>query len=265
VAAFGALTVLAFDAVTFLASATLVAWLVPAGLGRSPAGSGTGEPGNPRGYWRELVDGFRFTAHDRLLRALVLLVVVTNLFDAAKYSVILPVYADRKLGGAVAFGLLFGAMGGGALVGSLVFGVVGHRLPRRLTFAAAFTLAGGPVYFAYAADLPLAGLLSLSVLSGFCAGAVNPIIGVVKLERVPAGMRARVYGLLNAGCWAAMPLGSLLAGLAVDHLSLRTTLIAVGSGYTLITLIPLLGGPWREMDHPGQTPAQQFRVQGEDP
>jgi MFS transporter len=251
VAGFGALTVLAFDAATFLVSVALVAGLVPRGLQAQFTGPQPLEPEPSAGYWRQLGDGLRFTAHDRLLRAVVLLVVVTNLFDSAKYSVILPVYADRELGGAVAFGLLVGAMGGGALAGSLLFGAIGHRLPRRATFVVAFTLAGGPVYFAYAAGLPLAGLLTLTVLSGFCAGAVNPILGVVKLERVPPGMRARVYGLLNAGCWAAMPLGALLAGLAVDHLSLRAALLLIGGCYCAITLIPALGGPWREMDAGG--------------
>jgi MFS family permease len=239
--------VLAVDAVTFGVSALLVAVLVPVTLQATGA-----DPGTAGGYWRQLAEGLRFTVRDRLLRAIVLLVVVTNLFDAAKYTVILPVYADRELGGAVAFGLLFGATGGGSLVGSLVFGAIGHRLPRRLTFATAFLLAGGPIYFAYAGGVPLPGLLVLTTLSGFFGGALNPIIGVVKLERVPAGMRARVYGLLNAGTWAAMPLGALLAGLAVDHLSLTATLLLIGSGYLLVTSIPLLGGPWREMDRPGR-------------
>jgi MFS family permease len=185
---------------------------------------------------------------DRLLRALVLLVVVTNLLDAAKAIVILPIYANRELGGAVALGLLFGVWGGGALLGSLLFGVIGHRLPRRLTFTVAFTLAGGPLYFAYAAGFSLTVLVILTALSSFAAGGINPMIGVLKLERVPAGMRARVYGLIGAGCWAAMPLGSLLAGFAIDHLTLHGTLLLAGSCYCLITLIPALGGPWREMD-----------------
>ena len=250
VAAFGALNVLVVDAASFLLSAALVAGLVRIQPDDEPESEPTAVN---RGYHRELLAGFRFIAGDRLLRAVVLMVVVTNMFDAAKYTVLLPVYADRNLGGAVAFGLLVGAMSGGAMSGSLLYGLIGHRLPRRLTFAVAFVLAGGPVYFAYAAGVPLPGLLVLTTLSGFCAGALNPIIGVLKLERVPAGMRARVYGLMNAGCWAAMPLGSLLAGLAVEHLDLRTTLIVVGTGYLLVTLLPSLGGPWREMDRVRQT------------
>ncbi len=189
----------------------LVARLVPTALG-TPAPPRDGAAG----YWRELAEGLRFTVREPLLRAVVLLVVVTNMFDAAKTSVLLPVYAERELAGGAAFGLLFGVMAAGALAGNLIFSVVGGRLPRRAVFVVAFTLAGGPPSLAMAAGAPLSVLVAVTALSGFCAGAINPIIGAVKLERVPAGMRARVYGLIGAGCWAAMPLGALLAGLAVD-------------------------------------------------
>ncbi len=252
VALLGPLTVLAVDAATFAVSAVLVAALVP-----RPAGQRASRPGDDtsgtaelpqRGYWRELGEGLRFTAREPLLRAVVLLVLVTNFFDAATTSVLLPVYAQRELGGAVALGLLVGAMGGGALIGSLGFGAIGHRLPRRATFVTAFALAGGPPAFALAAGLPLPALVVVTALAGFAAGAINPIIGVVKLERVPSGMRARVYGLVNAGAWAAMPLGALAAGFAVEGFGLTATLLALGCAYVLVTLSPLLGGPWRDMD-----------------
>jgi MFS family permease len=144
-------------------------------------------------------------------------------------------------------------MGGGALVGSLLFGTVGHRLPRRMAFVIAFALAGAPPYFALAAGLPLPALLIVTGLAGLAAGAINPIIGTIKLERVPTRMRARVFGLIQAGCWAAMPLGALLAGVSVDRLGLTATAVGVGAAYLLVTLTPLLGGPWRQMDRPAST------------
>jgi len=247
VVGFGALNVLALDAATFLISAVLVAVLVPGRLDQvaEPEGDLKAEVG---GYWSQLRAGLDFTVRERLLRAVVLLVVVTNLFDAASSAVLLPVYAQRELGGAVAFGLLVGAMGGGALVGSLVFGVIGHRLPRRLTFTVAFSLAGGPFYFALAAGLPLQVLVVLKLLAGFCAGAINPLLAVIMLERIPTGLRARVFGLINAGCWAGMPVGALLGGLAIDHLGMTTTLLIVGVAYLFATLTPVRGGPWRLME-----------------
>ncbi len=251
VALLGPLNVLAVDAATFVVSAALVTVLIPRLIDErtEQAVESAPAPDAVRNYWHELADGLRFTVREPLLRAIVLLVLVTNFFDATKVTVIYPVYANRELGGAVALGLIVGVAGGGALAGSLAYGAVGHRLPRRATFVCAFTLAGAPPYLAMAAGLPLSALLIVAAMSGFASGAINPIITTVMLERVPAGMRARVYGVVGGGTWAAMPLGALTAGLGIDHLGLNTTMVAVGSLYLLITLTPLLGGPWREMNH----------------
>ncbi|OWV02721.1 MFS transporter [Micromonospora wenchangensis] len=255
VTALGALPVLAVDAATFAVSALVVALLVPRSL--RPAA-----PADPAGggYWRDFAVGVRFLTREPLLRAVVLLVLVTNFFDATKSSVLLPVVADRDLGGATAFGLLVGAMGGGALVGSLLFSAVGHRLPRRATFVTAFAVAGGPPFWALAAAPPLPWVLAVFALSGFAAGAINPLLGAVELERVPAHLRARVFGVIGAGCWAGIPLGALAAGVAVDGFGTTPVLLTVGCCYLLVVLTPLLGGPWRTMsrptapDHQAQTP-----------
>lgn len=256
VALMGPLTVLALDAVTFLIAAGFVVLLVPATLTSRPAGDVDADAAR-QGYWRELAQGVRFLMREPLLRAVVLLLVVTNLLDAAKSSVLLPVAAERQLGGSVAFGVLVGTMGGGALVGSLIFGVIGHRLPRRATFVIAFSLAGGPPLLGLAAAVPLPTQVAITAVAGFAAGAINPMIGTLKLERVPPGMRARVYGVILAGAWAAMPLGALGAGYAAEHLGLTATLVACGVAYLLVTLTPLLGGPWRQMGPPPETPAPQ--------
>ncbi|MEV4843445.1 MFS transporter [Micromonospora matsumotoense] len=246
VATLGALPVLALDAVTFAVSALVVTVLVPRSL--RPA-----TPADPAGggYWREFAAGVRFLAREPLLRAVVLLVLVTNFFDATKSNVLLPVVADRELGGATAFGLLVGAMGGGALAGSLLFSAVGHRLPRRATFVTAFALASAPPFWALAAAPPLPWIVAVFALSGFAAGAINPLIGALKLERVPAHLRARVYGVIGAAAWAAIPLGALAAGVAVDRFGTTPVLLTVGCCYLLVVLTPLLGGPWRTLDRPG--------------
>jgi MFS family permease len=252
VALFGALPVLALDAATFVLSAAVLARLVPGDMdARMRADRESSEVSS---YWRSLREGFHFVAREPLLRAFVVLVFLTNAIDAAKSTVLLPVYAERELGGAVAFGLLVGTMGGGALLGSLVFGAIGHRLPRRPTFALAFALAGAPPSLSLAAGLPLPVLLGITAASGFCAGAINPLMGTVKLERIPPDMRARANGLIQAGAWAAVPLGALGAGFAVEKLGLTETLLALGLIYLALTLSPLLGGPWRELDERRPTP-----------
>ncbi|MFY1622856.1 MFS transporter [Micromonospora sp. WMMD723] len=256
VATLGALPVLALDAATFAVSALVVALLVPRSLRPATPTDPTGG-----GYWREFAAGVRFLTREPLLRAVVLLVLVTNFFDATKSNVLLPVVADRELGGATAFGLLVGAMGGGALVGSLLFSAVGHRLPRRATFVTAFAVAGAPPFWALAAAPPVPWIVTVFALSGFAAGAINPLLGAVELERVPAHLRARVFGVIGAGCWAGIPLGALAAGVAVDGFGTTPVLLTVGGCYLLVVLTPLLGGPWRTLhrpdtpDRPARTPA----------
>ncbi|POH69974.1 MULTISPECIES: MFS transporter [Cryobacterium] len=249
VALVGPMAALFVNAATFAVSA-LLTWafvavlpadsLKPAAVDRSDA---------PRtSYWADLAEGFRFVIHDPLMRLIVGLVLITNLFDAARGATLLPLYANDRLGGAAVLGLLVAVMGGCALVGNVVFGFVAHRVPRRLTFAACFALAGGPSSAAFALGAPLPVLVAMTALSGLAAGAINPILGTVELERVPPHMRGRVFGMINAGAWAGVPFGALLGGIAADTIGLAASFGIIAVAYTLVTLSPLTGGAWREME-----------------
>lgn len=261
VAWWGPLPVLVVDAASFVVSALVVARGVPRGFGPAPFSPPTVDERGPApvdagaGYWQDLRAGLRALWGNRLLRAVTLMVLATNAFDVGRSAVIAPVYAQRELGGAAALGMLVGASGLGALVGALVFSVVGPRLPRRATYTVAFVLAGPPFFFVLAARPGLTVCLVAAVLAGLAAGSINPIINAVVLEQVPATMRARVSGAIGAGAWAAMPVGSLAAGLLVEHAGLVPTLLGVGSAYLLVTLAPLVGRTWRGLDRPPADPS----------
>ncbi|TFC23663.1 MFS transporter [Cryobacterium glucosi] len=247
IAGIGPLNALFVNAGTFALSA-MITWLFvarPLTGERMPAAAEL--PAND-GYWSALAEGFRFVTRDPLLRAVVLLVLVTNVFDAARGSSLLPLYAHDSLGGAAAFGVLVAVMGGGALLGTVVFGFFAHRLPRRVTFSVCFALAGGPSLFAFAAGLPFPWLIAATALSGVAAGAINPILGTVELERVPEGMRARVFGLINAGAWAGVPAGALLGGIGADTVGLQASFFIIGVLYVVVTLLPLGIPVFREME-----------------
>ncbi|MCI2239364.1 MFS transporter [Paenibacillus sp. TRM 82003] len=235
----GALTVLALDAVTFLVSALLVAVGAPAVARAARVRTG---------YWREMAEGLAFVRGDRLLRAVVLLVACTNAFDAAFSSVVLPVVARERFGGGPALGLLVGAFGAGAVLGALTYGAVGTRFPRRTVFAVAFLLVGAPRFLVLAADPGLVAAVVTMVLTGVAAGAINPILGAAELERVPPHARARVAGVVGAGAWAAMPIGQLGTGVALEHAALPVVLLALGGAYLVVTLWPFGSATWAELD-----------------
>jgi MFS family permease len=199
-------------------------------------------------YWADLAEGFRFVVRDPLMRLIVALVLVTNLMDAARGSSLTPLYADDRLGGAAALGVIVAVTGGCALIGNVAFGFVAHRMPRRVTLSVCFALAGGPSSAAFALGAPFPVLIAATALAGLAAGALNPILGAVELERVPEHMRGRVFGLVNAGAWAGVPFGALLGGIAADTIGLGLAFGFIAVLYTLVTLSPLTGGAWRLME-----------------
>ncbi|MET1053251.1 MAG: MFS transporter [Mycetocola sp.] len=251
VALIGPMASLFVNAATFAVSALLTWLLVPvvAEPEASEVRNGLDGTGPSRAsYWADLAEGFRWVIHDPLMKLIVGLVLITNLFDAARGAALMPLYANDRLGGAAALGLLVAVMGGCALVGNVIFGFVAHRAPRRVTFAVCFILAGGPANAAFALGAPLPVLVAMTALSGLAAGALNPILGTVELERVPVHLRGRVFGLINAGAWAGIPFGALLGGIAADTIGLGYAFGIVAVLYTLVTLSPLTGGSWRLME-----------------
>lgn len=252
----GPLPVLALNAATFVLSAALVRLTVPADLQHGPTTDGaakdrapdeTPEEARDEPYWTSLRAGFQVMWDDRLLRAVVLMVVVTNALDVGLINVLLPVYASLELT-ASAYGLLVGAFGLGAITGSLLFSALGYRLSRRWTYAVGFALTGAPVCFVLAAQPGLAGCLVVMAVAGLAAGSLNPIIGTVLLEQVPARMRARVNGAVSAGAWSAMPLGAIGAGLLVEQVGVVPCLWIVGAAYVVIVAGPFVLPVWRLMD-----------------
>ena len=73
------------------------------------------------------------------MRALLATVLLTNLLDAP-FPVVMAVFAEQEYGTATALGLMFGTLGGAALVGALGYSAIGHRLPRRKTFVICFAV-----------------------------------------------------------------------------------------------------------------------------
>jgi predicted MFS family arabinose efflux permease len=117
----------------------------------------------------------------------------------------------------------------------LAFAAIGHRLPRHLTFVAAFVLTSFK-FWVYAMHPPIYVLVTAVLITSIGAGPLNPIIGAVEFERIPQDMRGRVFGAITAGAWIAMPLGMLLGGVLTEAFGTFPMLIGLGITYLLTTL-----------------------------
>jgi predicted MFS family arabinose efflux permease len=239
VAELGATTALWLDAASFLVSAALITMGVPAARRRVE----TEAPGR---YFSELAEGLRFIWSQRLFRALVVTILITNLLDAP-FPVVMPVFALEAFGSAADLGLMYGVFGGAALVGALAYSAFGHRMPRRLTFVCAFAVV--PIVYLTMATLPsLPVALAALAVSGVAAGPINPLINTVQFELVPPELRGRVLGAVKAGAWAAIPLGVLLGGVIVEALGVARTFLGIGICYLAVTLYGFFNPAFREMD-----------------
>jgi MFS family permease len=250
IAAAGAPTVVLVDAVTFAVAALLVLAAVPPAATRADddAAAAADEQLTVRGYLSQLGDGMRFIRADRVIAGIALMVAVVNLLDQALDSVFIPVWVHTRLHQPSGLGLIGGAMAAGLVCGALASTWLGYRMPRYLTYAICFLLDGCPVFIALAFSAALPPVMVVAALAGLAGGVLNPIIGAVTYERVPARLQASVLGAFRSSAWIGIPFGSLLGGTLTEGIGLRDALLATGAAMFVTTLAPFVFPSWRGLN-----------------
>ncbi|MDN5726160.1 MAG: MFS transporter [Propionibacteriales bacterium] len=229
----------------FAISALLVATGMPVRFEspRATAHAAGDESAATSGYLSQLAEGFRFLRGDKLLLMLTLMIMVTNLIDVAKTSVLLPVWAQRGDHGVTAMSALLTSMALGSVVSSVLASWLGPRLPRKLTYFASFLIAGPGPYIVLALDWPVSWLMITYVIAGLASGFLNPLLGAIFFERIPRPLLGRVGGLSDAIAWGGMPLGGIVAAALIAGLGLSPAFLVLGISYLIATIIPgLLSG-----------------------
>ena len=244
IAAFGAPFALYLDAASFAGAALLIGMTAP----RSEFDDVPGQWAPRAGYLAELRAGWSFLRRDRVLMAITVMVALTNLLDQGYLTVLLPSWALGGGRGSEAVGLALAGFGASAAVGSVVAAAVGARLPRYAFFLGAFLLSGAPRFVALGLELPLAAVLAVVVVSGFGSGFLNPILGAVMVERIPARMYGRVSALYSSLCWVTMPFGGVVAAVLIAGVTLDPALLICGAAYFATTLLPAVVPSFRGMD-----------------
>ncbi len=248
IAVMGAGNVIWLDAATFAISAVLIgAFVPPLALPARTA---------PTHFFADLTEGWRFITREPLMRAMTTVFAIGNFFDAP-LSLLVAVYANRRYGSAVPLGFIFAALGAGAVIGSLGYGAIGHRVPRRAIMVL-YLFPVATMYMIFALAPPLPVILVAIFLDGIAVGPVNPMSATVSQERVPVELRGRVQGLTIALAWVAIPVGRGLAGLLIAPVGLATIFAAISAGFILLGIGVLLHPAFRDM----QTPNRKRHVSG---
>lgn len=179
-----------------------------------------------------IADGVRFVRGHVPIRSLLLLLGMVSL-AGMPYAVLMPLFADRILGGgAQGLGILMSCAGGGALLGALA--LAARRSPRGLTAWvpwAAFGFGLGLVAFSLSRSFWLSGLLlvptGLALIVQMAAS--NTLLQLL----VPDALRGRVMSLYSMMFMGMAPLGALLAGSLAELIGAPAT---VGGGGVLCML-----------------------------
>ncbi|MCZ7437196.1 MFS transporter [Micromonospora sp. WMMC241] len=220
------------DAATFAVCALLIGVLV-----HPPA---LAQPAPRERYLRALRGGFAYLRTDRTLLVMLVVVSASNMFANASVAVWIPLWVKEVLGDPAGFGLLLGVFSAGALLGNLLFTLVGTRLPGRATFALGLALSGAPRLLALALSDDLVVVLVVTFLSGIGIAAVNPLLGAALYQRVPESLQTRVLGISGSVAFLGLPVGALLGGWSVALLGLTPALLVMSVACLVLTVAPLL-------------------------
>jgi MFS family permease len=218
-----AATVLWVDAISFAIAALLVSTAIPA----APLAASTAA----RNYASEIMVGLRFLWNDRLLRAIAVSLAITNFLGNTLFTVVMPVYVAMIGARASDLGALIAAQGGGSLIGSLLYGAFGDRLPRRPLWLTAY-MAFATLLWVLVFMPPVGVLFAAFLLTGFLGGPVNPLSVTVRQERIPLALRGRVFSSFSAIAMMSSPFGIALAGGAIERSGLLPTVFALACCYT---------------------------------
>jgi MFS family permease len=241
IAAFGVSSVFVLDAITFLASAWIIA-SVRRGFSAPLTDPAPGEAPEPE----PTAGGLRLLLANRTARLLVATACISTFATAFTMTAEVPLVFELGVG-ALGLGALTACWGGGMVLGSWYAGRALHRgneatgvLAGRLAMAAGVTCV---------ALSPALGPMLLCYLVGGAGGGFMGVAAQSLLMRsTPDHQRARMLGAVEACRNAAFGLGVVGAGAAVTLAGARPVYAVVGVGMALGTLpvaalVASLGGP----------------------
>ncbi|MDQ4110610.1 MAG: MFS transporter [Actinomycetota bacterium] len=242
----GATDAIVIDAASFALGALVLA-TTTAGLTRVRGPEPAEHPARPTRYRAQLAEGWHFLRSDRVLLGIAFMVALTNLIDLAWSSVLMPVWGQQHAGPET-IGLLFATFSGFSAVGSAVAAALGDRMRRYPTYLVCFLITGIPRFLVIAFGAPLWVVFVVFAIGGTSSGFINPILGAIQFERIPAHLLGRVMSLISAFAWGLMPLGGLLGGSLVSAFGLTTALVACGIAYFVVTMFPAIDPTWKQIE-----------------
>jgi MFS family permease len=233
-------SVVIINSFSFLWAATLVWLMILPDRGVSTQASGMKMGQRWLRFRREWREGLEAVRQDPLVLTLMVVLAATG-FAGTMLSPLYPAFAESVLGiGAAGFGLILTAQAVGGIMGGMLLGQWGRRLPAIPMLVWGNILVGGLLLLQFNVALfPVA--LMVAFLIGPEQVAVSVSLQTLLQQRVPAARQGRVFGTMGTtgalfgllGASLAGPLGVAIGVVPTLNIAAGIT-IAVGVGAMVI-------------------------------
>jgi MFS family permease len=200
--------------------------------------------------WQHLLQGFRFSMNDRVIRSVLILLSMLSFFGL-QYMVFMPIFARDVLhGGARALGLLMSASGVGAVLGALQFAARTKYKGMLKWVGTMFLIASiGLIAFSQSRWFWVSAIVLF--IFGFAATSQMAATNTTVQNRVPDELRGRVMAVYATMFMGVQPIGSLVAGGLAKRFGAPATVAAFGTICLLGSLIYFWRAiPWARSAQP---------------
>lgn len=209
-------------------------WTTQLRSAQASAGSSRRHSAHAESFGRSIIEGWKFSWHNDVVRTGLLIVMFVSLF-MGPFTTLLPVFARDILHvGAAGQGLLLTAMGVGALCSAVLIASAGDRLPRGMIMLGSVMLYG--VFTVIFAASPWFWLsIVLMVIIGLCHVHSHALVQTVIQSYSPSEFRGRTMAIFHTN-QVVLTIGAMLFGALSAIVGAQWTVASMGAVGALIMI-----------------------------
>ncbi len=258
-------TVYVFNAATFVWSALLVVGLrsviATAPVDLTDINAPISEPSTDErpSLFAGVGDGFREIFTNRDIRLLIGLCVAQTVVAGASVVFGVAIALDLLDLGNGGVGLLDSALGVGGLLGGFVALMLAQRGSLARDFGLGIILWATPLFLIAAWPTLPSTLIAMAIIG--IANSVVDVNAYTILQRlVPDEVMGRVFGAMESAVVGGMALGALLMPILISTIGLRSGLVVIGAGVSVVVVLGIPG--LRRIDKVALAPAGLDLIRG---
>ncbi|KPV43755.1 MFS transporter [Alicyclobacillus ferrooxydans] len=210
-----------------------------------------------RTFLKDWIEGLSLISRSKFLLLVLASALVTN-FALAPMDITLTAWVKGPMHGSpLALGIINGGFFVGVILGGMFLGVISKRVPLRATLLIGL-IGIGLCTMAFGLFHTTVPETIVSVVAGVAAGSLNGALSATMIQLIPPAIRGRAFGIFGAMATFATPLGMVLFGSLMIHVSLQTLFVLIGSiaalsGLSFLLPIPNDQDRLRDATSPGVT------------